>query len=313
MNPFVFLVGCPRSGTTLLQRIVDAHPLIAITPETHWIPGYFRKRKGLTLEGLVTRKLIRKLLAYHKFPQLRIGGPELRKLLGPGDAVPYARFVSGIFDLYAKAQGKPLVGDKTPGYAREIRTLHDLWPEARFVHLIRDGRDVCLSALDWKKPGTLLTRLALWKDDRVTTAALWWEWHVRLACQAGRALPAELYYEIRYECLVARPAAECARLCAFLGVPYDDAMLRFHEKPARSDQVHHPWVPITTGLRDWRSQLPLEDVERFEAAAGALLDELGYERGLGRPGPEKRERTPRLRELLIQEVRRSGHLVPENW
>src|SRR5262249_12530629 len=139
-NPCVFLVGGPRSGTTLLQRVVDAHPLIAITPETHWIPRYFVKRKGLTSEGLVTRKLIRTLLAYPKFPRLGIGREDLKRLVRPEQAMPYAQFVSGLFDLYGQAQGKPMVGDKTPGYAREMRILHSLWPGAKFVHLIRDGR-----------------------------------------------------------------------------------------------------------------------------------------------------------------------------
>jgi hypothetical protein len=221
--------------------------------------------------------------------------------------------VSRLYDLYGEAHEKPLVGDKTPGYAREVQILHALWPEAKFVHLIRDGRDVCLSALEWRKPGELLSRLAIWNQDRMTTAALWWEWHVRLGRQAGKALRPGLYEEIRYESLVARPAEECARLCAFLGLPYEEAMLRFHENPPRSDQVHHPWKPITTGLRDWRAQMPLQEIERFEAAAGALLDELGYARGPKRPGPEKREQALRLRELLIQQARQSGHLLPENW
>ena len=60
MNPFVFIVGCPRSGTTLLQRMVDAHSQIAIVPETHWIARWFEKRKGLTPEGFVRAKLIPK-------------------------------------------------------------------------------------------------------------------------------------------------------------------------------------------------------------------------------------------------------------
>src|SRR5262249_7865686 len=121
-NPFVFLVGCPRSGTTLLQRIVNAHPLVAITPETHWLPRYCAKGNGCTPEGLVTPMLIPRLLGHERFPQLGIGRGELDRLLGGGGAVTYARFVGGLFDLYGRARGKRLVGDKTPGYVRKIRT-----------------------------------------------------------------------------------------------------------------------------------------------------------------------------------------------
>src|SRR5258708_25224449 len=100
-NPFVFLVGSPRSGTTLLQRIVDAHAQLAITPETHWIARYYEKRKGLTPEGVVTPKLIRKLLSYHKFPQLGVGGPELEAVVHAGGRVSYADFVIGSFGFRA--------------------------------------------------------------------------------------------------------------------------------------------------------------------------------------------------------------------
>jgi hypothetical protein len=75
-------------------------------------------------------------------------------------------------------------------------------------------------------------------------------------------LGADLYYEMRYEALVTQPAGECSKLCAFLGLQYDEAMLRFHE--GRTRRVHgidtqEPERPITPGLRDWRSQMPVED------------------------------------------------------
>jgi hypothetical protein len=127
---------------------------------------------------------------------------------------------------------------------------------------------------------------------------------VRLGRQAGHSLGPKLYYEIRYEFLVNHPAEECAALCAFLGLPYDDAMLRFHEGRTKTDptlNAKRAWRPITSGLRDWRSKMPAEDVERFEAAAGELLDELGYPRAVPGPRPESLERASIIRELLAQD------------
>jgi hypothetical protein len=311
-NPYVFLVGCPRSGTTLLQRLADAHAELAITPETHWIARFFERRKGLTPEGSVRHKLVRKLLAYPKFAQLGIGKPEVEGLLRAEAPVSYATFVSRLFDLYGTAQGKRLVGDKTPAYARHLPTLHALWPTARFVHLIRDGRDVCLSAIHWQKPGKLLTRLPTWAEDRVTTAALWWEWHVRRCRESGRDLGPDLYWELRYEALVARPAEACAGLCAFLGLPYEPAMLRFHERPARADQPLHAWTPVTAGLRDWRTQMPPGDVEHFEAAAGDFLDELGYPRAFLCPAPAARRHAEGAREVFARQAARESP-VPAAW
>ncbi len=304
-NPYVFIVGCPRSGTTLLQHMVDAHPQLAIMSEAQWIPRRFKAGKGLTPEGMVLPGLIPQLLEHPRFAALNISPEELRGLLGDSEPVSYADFVAGIFDLYGKAQGKALVGNKTPGFVRRLDAFHALWPKARFVHLIRDGRDVCLSMGDWPKaqlkhPGDFAT----WKDDSVSTTALWWELNVRLGRAVRNSLGPELYYEVRYESLVCNPAEECEALCAFLGVPYDGAMLRFHEGRTKADPAlgaKTAWRPITPGLRDWRSQMPAEDVERFEAAAGELLDELGHLRAILSPRPEALEQASQIRDSLAQD------------
>ena len=320
MNPYVFIVGCARSGTTLLQRIINAHGQIAITPESHWICRLFEQGKGVTPEGVVTAELIPVLLLdlNPRFARLNIGQQELLRLLESDHAVRYASFVSGIFDLYGKAKGKELVGNKTPGFVRKIPTLQHLWPQARVVHLIRDGRDVCLSMIN--RPLNHVNRgpLCTWAQDAVTTAALWWEWSVRLGRQAGNSLGSGLYYEMRYESLVAQPAEECAALCALLGVPFEEGMLRFHEgrkRTVRPSDAKHAWLPsagdesefrlrpITAGLRDWRSQMSHADVEKFEAAAGELLDELGYPRAIPRLRSERLEDASRIRELLALDSR----------
>ena len=304
MNPFVFIVGCPRSGTTLLRRIVSAHPQIVITPEAHWIPLWFEQRRGLTPDGLITPDLVSELLADNKFALFELGREALMSLADGGQPISYAAFVTGIFDLYGEARGKKVVGNKTPDSARRIHTLHALWPEARFVHLIRDGRDVALSLMNWpsvrsKKPGTFPT----WKDDPVSTAALWWELNVRRGREAVEALGPELYRELRYESLVAHPAQECAALCEFLDLEYDKTMLNYHEtfSAEAGPEVVHDRQPIASGLRNWRAQMPANDVERFEAAVGTLLDELGYPRAFTRPRPVAVEHSSQVRNLLANE------------
>ena len=297
-NPYVFIVGCPRSGTTLLKRMVDSHPSIAIPTETHWIPRFYKKRTGLTPEDLVTPELIAKLVEYWRFPKFNVDREDIEKTIACGKTISYAAFVSRFFDLYGQSQGKRLVGDKTPPYVRDIPLLHALWPKARFVHLIRDGRDVCLSMMNWDRSHKTVGRLSTWSEDPVSTTALWWEWHVRLGLEGGRPLGAELYYEIRYESLIESPKDECAALCDFLSLPYDDAMIRYHEGRTRAKRglsAKRAWLPPTPGLRDWRSQMPAEDIERFEAVAGDLLDELGHPRGAPCLSLEALEHAPRIR------------------
>jgi hypothetical protein len=309
MNPFVFIVGCPRSGTTLVQRLLNAHPQLAITPESHWIPRLAAKPWALTPEGLVTPKLVNRLLAHRKFSRLQIGQEQVLAIVEKYPGVSYSFLVSRIFDLYGKMQGKPLVGDKTPANVRNIDLLHRLWPSARFIHVIRDGRDVGLSMLEWPKvhpkPGDFVT----WSKDPVSTAALWWEANVSRGRAAKESLSVELYYEMRYESLVANPREETAALCSFLGLPFEDSMLQFYAAGNGRDpglEEKCAGLPITQGLRDWRSQMKPEQIESFEAIAGELLENLGYSRAFPHPSLESVLHSNNIRESFAQDPRTSN-------
>jgi hypothetical protein len=313
-NPFVFIVGCPRSGTTLLQRLLNAHPDVAVPPESFWVPYFFKKRIGMTDGGVVSPELVSRLFAYYKFYRMKLAPVDLTKVIEAESPLTYAQFVSRVFDLHAEGQGKSLAGDKTPDYIRNIPLLHELWPKAKFIHLIRDGRDVCLSAIAWKrKVDKLASLFPTWQEDPATTASLWWEWHVRQGCQQGCILGTELYYEMRYESLVAEPAKECAKLCAFLGLPYEDSMLQFNEGRTRMEtdlDAKNAWLPITAGLRDWQKEMSSEYVERSEAAVGALLAELGYPASSSRPSAEVVAQVDRVRQIFGENTRCLGDWLP---
>jgi hypothetical protein len=316
VNPYVFVVGCPRSGTTLLQRMLDAHPQLAVIDETRWVDHWCTERKGVTADGFVTGELITRLLAFPRFAQLGIGRDELESLLDGGRRVSYPSFVSSLFDLYGRLRGKPLVGDKTPRYVRSLTTLHELFPRARVVHLIRDGRGTSLSVVNWRKAAKLAENFPTWKEHPLATAALWWEWQVRLGREAGASLGPALYREVRYEQLVADPAKELDQLCDFLDLRFDDATLRYHEGRQRSDRglsAKGAWLPPTPGLRDWKTQMTAGDVERFEATAGDLLDELGYPRAIPQLSAEARGLAGELRTAFTEELRSRGRRMPERW
>jgi hypothetical protein len=313
VNPYVFLVGCPRSGTTLLRRIADAHPQLAVARGTRWIARTWEFRRGLTEDGYVTPKLYERLRDPFRLERLALEEEDLERLLARDAPVSFADFVTALYDLYGERHGKSLVGDKTPGYVRYLPTLHGLWPGAKFAHIVRDGRDVCLSVLDWRKDATGFSTFG---GDPVTTTAIWWEWYVRLGLETGGELGPDLYHEVRYESLVGGPERECERLCAFLELPCDEAMLRFHEGRTRDDpglDVKRAWRPITPGLRSWRTQLAREEVLRFEAAAGDLLEELGYERLTSSTPTRARAHARRIREIFASEVRERGRPLPRAW
>ncbi len=281
----------------------------------HWMRDLFRKHHVKRPEDPVPPDLVRALLAHPRFSRLHLDPESVERLAALDGRPTHVGLLSGIFGLYAEAEGKPLVGNKTAPFVRRIPELHRFWPGAKFVHIVRDGRDVCLSMLNWQSAEGAAGRYSAWEEDPVSATALWWKRKVLLGREGGSPLGPGLYHEVRYESLVADAAAECGRLCAFLDVPYDDTMLRFHEGQVGMDpdlERDHPTLPITAGLRDWRTQMSRESVERFEAAAGDLLRELGYPLATD-PRRETLEHAARIHESFAGDAVSRGQRLPEGW
>lgn len=315
INPFVFLVGCPRSGTTMLKRMVNAHPQVAITRETHWIPRYFEKQRGVTSEGVVTDRLVEKLFEHHRFDQMKISREKLQSLIDRNPDSTYAELVSRIFDRYGQRKGKPLVGDKTPTYVRKIPTLHQLWPNARFVHLIRDGRDVWLSIRQWRMAKKSAGQFATWEKDPLVTTALWWKALVGMGHRDGSQLGSDKYLELKYHHLVNQPEIACRQLAQFLGIPHTDAMGKFYEGRTQHDDqlsTNAAWLPPTPGRRNWRTEMNNLEVEKFEAAAGDMLETLGFDRVVPRISATVQKEVDALKQEFAAEVAGRWQL-PEPW
>lgn len=284
-NPHGFVVGCPRSGTTLLQRMLGAHPDLTVLPEVPWLATAPADRCQVDESGMVKPEFLRQLAAkgaLGRYAQLPVPASTLLELAAAvehGGTLRFGDFAGWLLDLHAAANGRSLVVNKTVSAVLHVDTLASTFPSARVLHLIRDGRDVATSAISWRRAPRLAEQFASWSAQPICTAALWWEWHVRRGRECGHFVGPERYREVRYEELVTRPAETLSQLSAFLGIGYDDAMLSYGEG-RRRDSAHldakHAWRPVTVGLRDWRRQLPTEQQELFQAAAGGLLAELGY-------------------------------------
>lgn len=287
IDPVFFIVGCPRSGTTLFERMFDARADLVMAHETHWITR-IGKRFSLSGREPVTPSLLRAVYEDPRFvrvaPSRRIAEGWLES--GPLD---FASFVERVFGSYREAFGVSLVGDKsTGGYVRRPDLLRRYCPGARLLHLVRDGRDVCLSMLGWPKAGRAAGRFRTWPDEPVATSAAWWRWQVLSAIARGRPLGTDAYREIRYEELVDEPERVCRESCSFVGIPFDAAMVGFasgRTDPTPGLSANRAWMPPTRGIRDWRRDMPARDIELFEAIAGDALDCLGYARRFPEPDP----------------------------
>jgi hypothetical protein len=275
LDVFPLFVGSGRSGTTLLQVIFDSHPELAIAHEAHFIASLARRRRRYQgPAGFAVDPFLVDLSRNSNFARLGLPEGELRSLLrGPPPTRSYVAAVRRVFRLYAARRGKSKYGDKTPGYVNHIGLLARLFPEARFVHMIRDGRDVALGYME-----------ADWGPATFAEAALHWKTRVERGRSAGRQVGSGRYREVRYEDLVADPEGTVRYLCSFVGVEFADIMLRYYERgeefrltTAHPDAHGRLMLPPTKGLRDWRRKMPEEGVAIFEAIAGGLLSGLGYE------------------------------------
>ena len=282
-NPCVFVVGCPRSGTTLLQRMLDNHPELTVANDTHFITRAAKQVLRKDPNPLLTPELTSAVANYRRTHRMGLDNTEITE--ASRDCDTYADFVSRLYDLRGSKKGKPLSGEKTPDYCRQMPVLHALFPAAKFVHIIRDGRNTTLSTLNWasefKGPG----KWQLWKDDPVATCALWWRWQAGTGQRDGRSLGGDLYLQLRYEDLVTQPEQELRNVARFLNLPYSGDMVNYHAGKTRHEpglSAKSAWLPPVQGLRDWRQEMSEEDVGVFEIIAGDLLRENGYE-CLGRP------------------------------
>lgn len=299
--PFPFIVGCPRSGTTLLQRMLDHHPMLAIANDTHFIPKVVDPDGG---DVPLSPALVDRVLDYHRFGRLGLNDAAVRR--AASHTRTYAEFVGALYAEFGARHGKPLAGEKTPDYVRYLPLLGRLFPRSSVVHIVRDGRDVALSALEWARPDKGPGRYALWAEDPVAVCALWWRWQVMSGRTDSRGLGSG-YQEVRYEDLVSRPRETVEILCRFLELPYAPDTLDYHVGRQRNEpglSAKKAWLPPTPGLREWMTQMSERDAAVFEALAGDLLSSLGYERATGGPSPAVRVLAQRYQNWWEAELQR---------
>lgn len=283
------VVGAPRSGTTLLRFMLDAHPAMAIPPETAilTVAGQLADDAGLTPSRFAD--------VITTFPpeaptwaDSGVDADEFRGALERLDPFSAAAGFRLFYGMYAARHGKPRWGDKTPVHALHVGEIARVLPEARFVHIVRDGRDAAVSLRQrWFSPG-----------HDIEVQAEFWSRHVLAARE--QAPGPDRYLEVLYEHLLADPERELSRICNFLELAFDPVMLRYYERTPERLREHGPrrhvdgrilatheqrleqqaWTtkpPDLTRIGSWRRELTADEVATFDRVAGHVLRAYGYE------------------------------------
>ena len=271
--PF-FITGLGRSGTTLLRLMISSHPNIAIPYESHFIDDYQKKlsnygdlKKRHNLKKLVSDILSEETIKMwdHIFSEEQtISRIRERSLRGVLDA---------IYSEYAEFKGKIRWGDKSD-YLDGIPEINAVFPDARFVHIIRDGRDVIKSV-----------NMLNWGPNDLIAGANWWAEYVRLGRRLGALLGPDRYIEVRYEDLVTNPVEELTKICHFLEEEFSDKMLHYYQESKelipqkRRGQHYNTDKPLQNSRAfSWKTEMSKVDVQIFDRYAGKILRDCGYEK-----------------------------------
>jgi hypothetical protein len=283
--PAPFVVGVGRSGTTLLRMMLDAHPELAIPAETHFVPALIERAKA----GAGGDELLEEILGVRGWPDFGLDPDRLRERVRELERPGAAAVLRAFYGLCAEREGKRRWGDKTPIYVTRMRLIGGELGEARFVHLLRDGRDVALSR----------RRRGMGAGKPIADTAERWRRRIEDARRQARRLRGR-YLELRYEDLVGDPEPQLRRVCELIELDFDAVMLGYHERagerlgeladlPAegarrgrageerRASHALAAQPPSGARTGAWREEMSAADRAEFEAVAGALLAELGYD------------------------------------
>ena len=306
-----FILGQQKSGTTWLMRILDSHPEILCRGEGRFFGAGWRQKSVKRIDAQRPPSSLYNAVLDAKFLRFWI---ERSVWSRNDDAEEHLNNLTRMaIDYFLKGElsktGKRMVGDKSPLLTPEtISEVAAIYPEARVIHIIRDGRDAALSAVhhSWnfgkkgKKEEVAVKREAYRRDPEALAETgesifagnslrrMAAEWAVRVGrtVEEGPVLLGERYAEVRYEALLERPHEEVKRLLEFLGAKADEETVRRCVEAASFEKLSkgrkRGEEDVTSFFRkgvagDWRNVFNERDREIFKEEAGELLIELGYE------------------------------------
>ncbi len=280
----IFIIGNPRSGTSMLRLMLTMHPRLHLPPECGFMLWWYDTYADWCAEDTKTRleSFLDDLLRSQKIEFWNIDRNALASYVKERSPSDYAELCKLVYRFHAKMAGKEeaAIGDKNNFHLEHLETLRLLFPEAKFIHIIRDGRDVAVS---YRKLHRKKSASPYRPDLPIDIDRIAYEW-----CRNIQTIEAGLKHvdsmTVRYEDLVRQPKYELECICEHLNVSYNVDMLLFHqqnrlkklEPEEFSDWKHKTFLPIDDSAIGQYQQLSHEDIERFEQQAEEILRRYGY-------------------------------------
>ena len=305
MKP-LFIGGCERSGTTMLGAMLGGHSRCLCLPESQFMDDQLAHADA---DGRIdARAALSRIVAHERF-RLLWDLPSDPAPVQPAElGATLADLWTGLALAYGRKLGQPAADvwiDHTPTNFRRVRGLLRLFPAARFIHLVRDGRAVAASLLPLD-----------WGPNNALHAAEFWMARCALGLAAELDLGTDRVLRVRYEDILQEPESSLRRITSFIGLDYEPEMASANaSKPTRYHERQHHLVgqaPVPSRAAGWQQVLSRREVEMFEAETGDFLETLGYQPRYGvRAMPATRVEVFRLR--LGDLARRARNNLWRRW
>ncbi len=278
----MFIVASGRSGTTMLRIMFNNHSCINMPSAAYFLPQLMERLPLNSPLSEEQKRLAFDLLSNHEEWESWADAPErLWDTISSLQQPLLGQLIGAIFHNCNNPENKPRWGSKTLSLNTKMESVHQVFPNAKFIHIIRDARDVCLSLRNayLRQPDNDSWRR---KGQSISKATSHWCTNVEAIVQSGKKLGPDLYLEIRYEDLVLKTEETLKQVCAFIGEEYDSKMLSFYNTgPIKEKEIDFPKIrrpPEPSDTARWRTEMNLVEVALIEAYAGKTMDRVGQTR-----------------------------------
>lgn len=269
----IFIVGAPRSGTTMLSVILDRHPHICIPPETQFFTAFLPSLPG-DAEAMTTEELVQFALESPRIKDLKLDKQHVLdhfSTTGPQAENLFAALLMS----YSKKQGKIRYGEKSPGHLNHIPQILAAFPKAKIICIVRDGRDVVRSLLKvkWAEPEN---------PRRFWLFCMQWNDLTRLALQYFQTMAQEQFHLVKYEEILTQPEREIVKICAFLGEQFYPSQLSGTAQSGVVPEWEQSWKGNAVKALDqsrisaWRNSASQEQIWAMNCMMGKTLAAAGY-------------------------------------
>lgn len=282
----IFIIGNNRSGTSLLRLMLTSHEQIIIPPESHFMLWNYNKYH-LWKPGDGHDLFLSDLFASTKFETWGLNRNELESFLYFRQPLSYSELIADVYIYYGLKQNKraTLWGDKNSLWVEKLPILHLLFDKAKFIHIVRDGRDVATSYININHYNGAKDKYFPKLPANIERIAELWKNNINSISSFFSSLPSQSYTEIRYEDLICDNEKTIDKLLKFLNLPASQSVFLYYEvnkvknyEPenflAWKEKLNSPLDKSNIGK--YKYELKPFEIKKFEDIASEVLEKYGY-------------------------------------